>query len=564
YSFFYNIKQWCCDTERTEKIIDQQGKERLFPPLVSLDHDEFNPLEVYAYYLGLYINNMFNGIFLDYVLSFPVTFEKTVKEKITESFESGLRKSLPETIVHNEEIMGKFRVRQGISEPAAYAITALKNYKFEPEEDEKVLYGIFDFGGGTTDFDFGIWRAADDSLREEESYDYVIEHFGSEGDKYLGGENLLELLAFEVFKANAKKLQEGKYEENSAESVGFSFSLPKECSEFPGSETLISNTQEARRNTKQLVEVLRPFWEGIISEADDVENDNNAKKIYNGYCFDNSDNKFPIDDDGNISVDLFDKDGNFQSGFKLSVKKESENIDVDLIKILSDRIERGVSSFFNAVNKAFDNTETDDEIQIFLAGNSSKSPIVKKIFEQYINKTNGDEKKHNNFVLFPPLGTEEAFIIQRKRGIEPDTGISAPTGKTGVAYGLIEGREGGKIRVISEVRAESEAKFRYNIGIEKRGKFIMKLDRNEVEYGKWKRLVNAGKELEFYYTSLPDADKRPVDNPSVYLIHEQSEIDISSDIYIRAVSPSEIEYILSPQDSIPEDDANGILIKLGE
>lgn len=41
--------------------------------------------------------------------------------------------------------------------------------------------------------------------------------------------------------------------------TGFSFSKPKECDSFPRSETLISNSQKARRSTKQLMEVLRPF-----------------------------------------------------------------------------------------------------------------------------------------------------------------------------------------------------------------------------------------------------------------------------------------------------------------
>ena len=281
YSFFYDIKQWCGDTERNIKIIDQKGVERVLPAFVNLEEDAFNPLELYAYYLGLYINNMHKKeIYLDYILSFPVTYEKSVKEKILSSFTKGLKKSLPEPILKNEAIMSKFRVRQGVNEPAAYAIIALQGYGFEPDEDENVLYAIFDFGGGTTDFDFGLWRCSDDSKREERRYDYVIEHFGSEGDKYLGGENLLELLAFEVFKANAdllgkkKKAKKAGADEKAEEegTSGFTFSKPKECDEFPGSETLISDSQEARRNTKQLMEALRPFWEGIVAIADKVRN----------------------------------------------------------------------------------------------------------------------------------------------------------------------------------------------------------------------------------------------------------------------------------------------------
>ena len=98
----------------------------MLSPFTSLEEHAFNPLELYAYYLGLYINNMRNGIYLDYVLSFPTTYEKTVKEKIQKSFEIGLKKSLPDSILKNAEIMEKFRVRQGVSEPAAYAITALQ------------------------------------------------------------------------------------------------------------------------------------------------------------------------------------------------------------------------------------------------------------------------------------------------------------------------------------------------------------------------------------------------------------------------------------------------------
>lgn len=92
YSFFYDIKQWCGDTERNIKIIDQKGVERVLPAFVNLEEDAFNPLELYAYYLGLYINNMHKKeIYLDYILSFPVTYEKSVKEKILSSFTKGLK-----------------------------------------------------------------------------------------------------------------------------------------------------------------------------------------------------------------------------------------------------------------------------------------------------------------------------------------------------------------------------------------------------------------------------------------------------------------------------------------
>lgn len=593
YSFFYDIKQWCGDTERNIKIIDQKGVERVLPAFVNLEEDAFNPLELYAYYLGLYINNMHKKeIYLDYILSFPVTYEKSVKEKILSSFTKGLKKSLPEPILKNEAIMSKFRVRQGVNEPAAYAITALQGYGFEPDEDENVLYAIFDFGGGTTDFDFGLWRCSDDSKREERRYDYVIEHFGSEGDKYLGGENLLELLAFEVFKANAdllgkkKKAKKSDADEKAEEegTSGFTFSKPKECDEFPGSETLISDSQEARRNTKQLMEALRPFWEGIVAIADkdaesgskseeaaeesDGESEDNQTIAYEGYVFRNdAECKFPIND-GCVTVSLFDKDGNRKSDQKLYIENPKENIHVNLIEILEKRIERGVSNFFTSIAKAFRNEAAVksevNEIQIFLAGNSSKSPILSKLFQSYIQNEEGGKEYYH---LFPPLGTKEAFAIQRERGIAVhEEDITAPTGKTGVAYGLIAGREGGKIKVISEIKADAQAKFRYNIGVEKRGKFKMVLDRTLVDYGQWVLLTDAGVEdFEIYYTSQPNAAKMAISETGIYKKRcRLPYVDEDADVYIRCVedSPEELEYCISKDE--PNDDAEGTRIHLGE
>lgn len=585
-SFFYDIKQWCGDEKRTVKIIDQQNKhtEIELPPFVSLKENEFNPLEIYAYYLGLYINNMYYGIYMDYVISFPVSYNLDVKNKILESFRKGLWKSIPETIQNDDETSKKFRVRMGVSEPEAYAITALQGYGFDPfDENDKYIYAIFDFGGGTTDFDFGIWRGINDKIREEEDRDYVIEHINSEGDPYLGGENLLELLAFEIFKANNDFMRTGKTVDkgnSQTETVGFSFTLPPECIKPSGSETTIKNTPSAKRNTKQLMEVLRPFWEGIIGIADNNEektqDDKSKTKIYNGYIFRNDEKmKFPISDDGAVTVDLFDNNGELQSGQKLYIKNDSKKISVDLVDILEKRIQRGVDNFFAAImlladGKILENNGTD-EFQIFLAGNSSKSPILKKLFDKRIkeenDKINGGNSGENHFNLFPPLGTAEAIEIQKSRGVEINTDITAPTGKTGVAYGLIYGREGGPIRVISPIKADSQSKFRFNIGKARKGRFSMVLDRNEAVYGEWVRFGVANNEdFEIYYTSLPSAGRMPVTDSAIRKIRCRIDVvDSDADIYIRTIeeAPEDIEYCAA-KDGEPDETAKVIRVHLSE
>ena len=110
-TFLDELKQWAGDKNRKLKVVGQQGKVIDLPPFLELAEDSFNPLEIYAYYLGLYINNQNNGIFLDYILSFPVTYEVAIREGIIASFERGLKKSLPPELGH--ATIGQLSVTQG-------------------------------------------------------------------------------------------------------------------------------------------------------------------------------------------------------------------------------------------------------------------------------------------------------------------------------------------------------------------------------------------------------------------------------------------------------------------
>ena len=520
YSFFYDLKQWCADKTRQTRIKDHKEYEKTLIPFIDLDEDKFNPIEIYAYYLGLFINNMRNGIYLNYVLSFPVTYEKAVRDKIVQSFEKGIKKSLPQEVLDDEESMQKFRIMQGASEPAAYAICALQQYKFEPDEDKPVFYGIFDFGGGTTDFDFGLWRCATD--KESRRFDYVIEHFGAGGDMYLGGENLLELLAFNVFKANKDKLIKDN----------ITFYKPAQCDDFAGYELLLSDSQEAKLNTKQLMEKLRGYWQQDEEEV--------IKEI----------------SEGKIKLLLFNNKGETNPGFELIVDKEM------LDKVLRDRIEVGVRNFFDAIKLNFSRQDLKqiEEINIFLAGNSSKSHYVKELFDEYIAKNTEEIKKFSDsekncfFNIFPPLGCDEADALQKERGFEVDKNdFNRPTGKTGVAYGLIEGRQGSRIKVISEISSEDEIKFKYYLGYNSKKEFKVALDRNE-EYGKWVYFIDAYQtDFEIYYTSLPEATTNKLNiknvNKKMCRIKEENDDD-KVGVYIRAVEPTVIEYCVADEEGI--------------
>lgn len=376
YSVFSELKQWANSKYRNQILQDYNGKFINLKPYLSLEKDDFDPIEIYAYFLGLNINNMHTGIYIKYLLSFPVNYELAVRNKIIESFERGLKKSLPNTVLNDADVMKRFKVSIGGSEPASYAITALNSFGVEPlkEETSKVVsYGVFDFGGGTTDFDFGI-EYIPDSIK----YKFEIEQLGNGGDVYLGGENLLNVLAFEVYKDNLDVLRK----------EAIPIVIPPKSQAFSGSEVLIKNEENADQssylNLKLIAYELRDLWE----ETNDYE----AK--YN---------------EDTITIKLFSVNGE-EKTVNLRV-----NLD-ELQDIIRNHIRDGIDNFFNTylrVAKQYQDKMTAP-LHILLAGNSCKSRILQEEFVSRIIVELNDLKKINGkkdnlkpiFKLYPPLGTK--------------------------------------------------------------------------------------------------------------------------------------------------------------
>ena len=386
-SVFGELKQWAREEENWPILMDRAGNTLEIKPYAetsAMDDGagggDFDPIELYAYYLGLYINNMHHQIYLDYILSFPVNYEKAVRERIRASFERGLKKSLPPALLKDESMMRRFRVYLGASEPAAYAISALEGFGLEPKAaGERIAYGVFDFGGGTTDFDFGIEYVPENGRRN-----FIIEQFGFNGDALLGGENMLELLAYEVYKKNLPAMREKK----------IPFALPAGCDIFAGAETLVRRTKDAsaHMNRRILAEALRPLWEN------DAEGIGKLK-------------------DDSLNLTLFssvkeEKSGSSKVGVDL-------HVDIDALQqVIEARIGQGVENFFQSLLHAFKGKSVSLPIHIFLAGNSCRSPVVKKLFEQHIASAeeklvemtlkDGREKDAKGaFELHLPLGMEE-------------------------------------------------------------------------------------------------------------------------------------------------------------
>ena len=491
-SIISDIKQWCASKNENIVIVDRKGKEILLPPYLELNEkskDYLDPVEIYAYYIGSYINNMINGIYLEYYLSFPVTYEKVIREKILKSFEKGIQKSLPVEIQEDEDLMKKFRVRHGANEPAAFAVCALSKLEIEPKnEEDKVYYGVFDFGGGTTDFDFGIWKYSEDV----DLYDYELEHFGAGGERYLGGENILKELAYKVFSDNSSNLRKNKIQ----------YTRPEWCTEIVGEEILVSKTREARINTRRLMEYIRTIWE---DEGKDRE-------------------RIDI-----INCPLFDTNGNFNA-MELYINED------ELKNLIKDKIEKGIKNFFIKMEDAFKGEDVK-EINIFLAGNSCKHPFVEEIFNRYI-----EEKKDKlkisiyNTKMFDDL---------------KETNKVNPTAKTGVAFGLIYSRNSGRIKVISrdeKANVNNEVNFKFYIGNNRRNKFNCVIGPNS-NYDEYKFFGIVKSDIfELYYSTSPEAQTNEMKSSEAKIkrvnLKKEYEEEDRYRIYLKANKSDELSYAI--------------------
>ena len=532
YAYFNELKQWANHEKGNVIIKDKQKKEYYLGENMGETDDIVNPVELYAYYIGLHINNMRNGIYLKYLMTFPVGYAKEVRDFIAESFYKGIKKSLPTSIINDEECMAQFKVQLGISEPAAYAVTALEQNHLEPkDETEQLMYGIFDFGGGTTDFDFGICRGATDEEYDKDAYDYVLECFGADSDVTLGGENILELMAYQVYQKNIDVFREKK----------ITFTLPLGESSFAGSETLLIDSQIAKRNMAILKEELRPLW----------HQEQGWRKKYE------LENEVPNEaDKEGVVVSLYNMDGEPVPQCMLEFSTQ------EMVEMIKNRIQKGIDSFFQCLIKIFlykreDTVEEEPTIYIFLSGNSSKSIFVKELFqkkiEEYYSKARkaGDEMGNAHFELYEPLvGTQDG------------SGYYVPNAKTGVAYGLLKSREGSSIKIVKnyETDAQQQSRFRYYLGRDRRHYFDCKFSPAEISYKKWVSFQGASREVvRIYYTDNPVADSKLEQLSIENVPYKEITINPMENAYlfIRTVEPNLIEYAVAKE----EDDITDSEIK---
>lgn len=514
-SILPRLKQWALRSSdnRRLRLTDRQGHEmELAPhternpvrgqPLAVSEDDPFDPIELYAWYLGMAINWRGRGLFLKYYMSFPVKYPRDVKERVLASFRRGLQRSLPDTLIqHHPHVLNDFEVADLASEPAAYAAAALPHLGVEPTE-EGVPYAVFDFGGGTSDFDYGLLRWATPE-EENQGYERVFEHHASEGDNFLGGENLLEHLVYESFKHNLPVLREKRIQ----------FTQPIDAQTFPGSEAFLTATQAAQTNTVMLAAKLRGFLEKEKAESI-----------------------------SQIKLELIDANGNKQT---CELALDDQALDA----LLAGRMRRGVEAFLAGLARLHSKLPIAAPIQILLAGNGSRARHIKALFDTnsplwkellaqaFGHGQDGWDGEVPAIVVHPPLPVDEKHP-------------HAPTTKTGVALGLLRLVQGENTLLKNHLHTanDGQAPFAWFAGRLRRGRFEPAIAPN-MAYGEWRDLGPLQQGVFSMYVSSSPRAHSGLSEGDVELKKHRLDFPAApagSRLFARAIKPHLLELAAAP------------------
>ncbi len=297
------------------------------------DENHLDPVAFYGYLIGSAINDLSkrNKIYNKFQITSPSKFSAEIKKKIKKSLEYGLKRSLP------LPLRSKISTEMEYYEPVAYIGAVCGTNYFRVGESESKMFAVYDFGGGTLDFSYGI---VTNNSEEETS----INILGVSGDENIGGEKLIEKISFIIYENNKEEM----IESDIPITLPYNSELPDEIP-----ERLVTPSNYARANMNTISEhISRGCFEG---EAD---TDKTA-----------------------VECTLFKATG---EGVNTTLIVNYDDIFDELHNIISKTIDM----FANEMDSAFRDTAgyKREDVYIFKAGNSSKNRFVEQLMNKKFNK----------------------------------------------------------------------------------------------------------------------------------------------------------------------------------
>lgn len=479
---------------------------------------KFNPIAFYGYLLGRAINNPSgHRIYTKYNITCPVKFDNEVKEKIRTSLEYGLMRALPKNIRKGVNQKGKsiVSVKMENSEPVA-CIGAFVGKQLKLAANTAEKFAVYDLGGGTMDFVYGVFREAGEEDNVEQ--DAVIEILGLGGDSSIGGEKLIHKLAYKIYKDNREKIEENK----------IPFALPDGELKPDGFDGLIRENYGADDIADANVNILKEKIAGrLFKYSDDI--DNNMQNVLGEIAPDAS----------SAIVTLKNVDNEEVSDLELEV--------TGIDDFLEDKIKETVVNFAQEMDAAFTKEFGKDyrreDVHIFLAGNASKQRYVLETMQQEEFFNGADIQRIGK-------GTDEE---------EHDDGLSAEykiNEKTAVAFGQLDLSkyyvDDSRIRINADLPP-----FQFHVGYRdsKNDEFVCVIAKNATSQD-WVMANpidtdNECTQLEYTGSSVEQRDSF---KPLQHDIDDYDEDDGKSRLYLRINSEDTLEYRLGTKKEGPQND----------
>jgi len=235
---------------------DLDGSTKLEKPAAPIIDDEgidpdapFDPLELYAYYIGLTVNTRQRGIHLRYAVGMPTGWPAARREQVLASLRRGLLRSLPAGMVAFDDL-DLLQVVDAGPNVLSFAAFAFRVFAVIPKSNEPVPFVAVDAGATETSVICGQYRkgTADEVAAGLEK---VIEHVDPTVLSDLGGEHLLHRMAYKVYAASATSMQHNE----------IPFQPPSGEDPVEGAGARLNGSFDAQLNVRLLKDAVRPILE---------------------------------------------------------------------------------------------------------------------------------------------------------------------------------------------------------------------------------------------------------------------------------------------------------------
>lgn len=225
------------------------------PPIIDEEgigpDDPFDPIELFAYYIGLHCNERRRGIYLRYAIGMPTGWPKDRRQQVLVQFRRGLLRSLPAGMVAFDDT-NTLQVVDGGPNVLSFAVFGFRVFGINPKGEEPVTFVSIDAGASETAVLCGHYRngSPDEAAAGHEK---IVEHVEPTVLPEFGGEVLLHRLAYKVYAASAIAMKTND----------IPFVLPPGEEPIEGAESRLVSTLDAQTNVRLFKDAVRSILEKV-------------------------------------------------------------------------------------------------------------------------------------------------------------------------------------------------------------------------------------------------------------------------------------------------------------